>query len=116
MLGVYRYDIRQGALVVLPANAAGMAFNCDSSLLAIWSASTVHVYSVQALTNSGTLEVAYTWVTLDSSIVTQVTFAFLCHHPILWFYLLIKRPDIVKPGQMHTNASRNMDLTRIGPS
>ena len=71
MLGVYRYDIRQGALVILAANAAGMAFNCDSSLLAVWSSSTVHVNCVQALTSSGTLEVAYTWATPDNA-VTQV--------------------------------------------
>ena len=79
MLGVYRYDIQQDALVFLPANAAGMAFNCDSSLLAVWSTSTVCVYSVQALT-AGTAEVVYTWATLDNSVVTQVTFAFLCNH------------------------------------
>ena len=75
MLGVYRYDIQQGALVVLPATAAGMAFNCDSSLLAVWYSSIVHVYSVQALT-AGTAEVAYTWVTLDNSVATQVTFPY----------------------------------------
>ncbi len=79
MLGVYRYDIQQGALAVLPANAAGMAFNCDSSLLAVWYSSTVHVYSVQALT-AGTAEVAYTWVIPDNSIVTQVMFTCLYHH------------------------------------
>ncbi len=79
MLGVYRYDIRQGALVILPANAAGMAFNCDSSLLAVWCSSTVHAYSVQALT-AGTAEVAYTWATMDNSVVTQVMFTCLCHH------------------------------------
>ncbi len=79
MLGAYRYDIQQGALVVLPANAAGMAFNCDSSLLAVWYSSTVHVYSVQALT-AGTAEVAYTWVIPDNSIVTQVMFTCLYHH------------------------------------
>ncbi|KAL0040303.1 hypothetical protein WJX77_002783 [Trebouxia sp. C0004] len=72
-----KYDVRRGALVVLPASAAGMAFNCDSSFLAVWSSSTVDVYSVQALTTSGTLEVAYTWVTLDSSVVTQ-----LCWSPV----------------------------------
>lgn len=73
MLGVYRYDIRQGALVILPANAAGMAFNCDSSLLAIWSTSNVHAYSVQALT-AGTAEVAYTWVIPGNSVIMQVMF------------------------------------------
>lgn len=73
MPGVYRYNIQQSALLVLPANAAGMAFSCDCSLLAIWYTSTVHVYSVQSLT-AGIAEVAYTWVTLDNSVVTQVTF------------------------------------------
>lgn len=65
--------MRQGALAVIPAQATGMAFNCDSSLLAVWCDTAVYVYPVKGLVDSGTAEVLQTWTISTSSPVAQVS-------------------------------------------
>lgn len=51
---------------------AGVALNCNTSLLAVWIGLTVHVYSVQAVVNDGITEPLTSWYTDDSARVRQV--------------------------------------------
>ena len=70
--------MQQAARAIIPTQADGILFSCDSSLLAVWHSETAVIYSVLSLVEQGHVEALFAWTVKDNLAISQIQPALGC--------------------------------------